>query len=165
MTSNLGSDAIAHAAADEVVESRRRTAIREGALEALRRAVRPEFLNRIDEIVVFDPLGPDSIGKIAELQFTHLQERLKEQGITATLTAAAKKALAERGYDPVYGARPLRRLLQKQVAHELAAAILKGEFKAGDTVEVDHDGVGFVFHRTTSARVTADAEVIDEPAS
>ena len=181
MTSNLGSEAIAHAAADEVVEDRRRTAIREGALDALRRAVRPEFLNRIDEIVVFDPLGPESIGKIAELQFAHLQERLKEQSITATLTAAAKTALTERGYDPVYGARPLRRLLQKQIAHKLASAILEGQFTAGDTIEVGHDGTDFTFRKTASAPVSPttaddstsapndtdniiDAEVIDQPA-
>lgn len=158
MTSNLGGDAIAQAAADEVVESRRREAIREGALDALRHAVRPEFLNRIDEIVIFEPLNHDDIGKIAELQFSELQTRLKDQGIKATLTDAAKAALAEHGYDPVYGARPLRRLLQKQVAHKLAAAILQGEFKAGDTLAVDHDGASFVFHKTASAPVTSDAE-------
>jgi ATP-dependent Clp protease ATP-binding subunit ClpB len=158
MTSNLGGDAIAHAASDEVVEERRREAIRDGALEALRRAVRPEFLNRIDEIVVFNPLGPDAIAQIAELQFKLLQERLSEKGITATLTDAAKQALAEHGYDPVYGARPLRRLVQKQIAHKLAAAILQGQFEEGDTIEVDHDGSEFVFNKTASAPKPTEAE-------
>ena len=109
----------------------------QGALDALQRAVRPEFLNRIDEIVVFDPLGPESIGQIAELQFAHLQERLTEQGITATLTDAAKSALAERGYDPVYGARPLKRTIQRELQDPLALKILQGQFKDGETVMVD----------------------------
>jgi ATP-dependent Clp protease ATP-binding subunit ClpB len=147
MTSNLGGEAIAHAAADAVTETARRRAVREGALEALRRAVRPEFLNRIDEIVVFNPLTLAAIEQIAELQFAALRDRLVEQGITARLTDAAQAALAAQGYDPVYGARPLRRLVQKEIAHRLANAILKGEFKDGDSLAVDHDGSDFVFRK------------------
>ncbi|HUU46249.1 MAG TPA: AAA family ATPase [Acidobacteriota bacterium] len=146
MTSNLGADAIAQAAT-LTADGDRRRAIREGALEALRRATRPEFLNRIDEIIVFEPLGADSIRKIAELQFAKLAERLAEQQIDATLTERAKDALAERGYDAVYGARPLRRLIQRQIAQRLAQAILTGGFEKGDTVEVDYDGTDFVFNK------------------
>ncbi|GAB4318823.1 MAG: ATP-dependent chaperone ClpB [Candidatus Zixiibacteriota bacterium] len=159
MTSNLGADAIARAAADTVGEESRRAAIREGALEALRQAVRPEFLNRIDEIVVFNPLGPETIKKIAEIQFAALQQRLADQGITATLSDKAKEALAQLGYDPVYGARPLRRLIQKQLAHKLAAAILKGEFRDGDAIEVDHDGTEFTFRKTSTVKTEADEEI------
>ncbi|MEW5700817.1 MAG: AAA family ATPase [Candidatus Zixiibacteriota bacterium] len=149
MTSNLGAEVIAEAAADAVTESARRRAIREGALAALRRAVRPEFLNRIDEIVVFNPLGPEDIAQIAELQFDALRQRLTEQGITARLTDKAKAALVSEGYDPVYGARPLRRLVQREVAHRLANALLKGAIREGDSVAVDHDGVDFVIRPDT----------------
>jgi ATP-dependent Clp protease ATP-binding subunit ClpB len=151
MTSNLGGEAIARAAVDSVTEEGRREAIREGALEALRRAVRPEFLNRIDEIVVFNPLGPDAIGKIVEIQFATLQARLAEQGLTASLTDAARAALTERGYDPVFGARPLRRLIQREITHKLAAAILQGEFKSGDHIKIGHDRNGFNFRREPAA--------------
>ncbi len=163
MTSNLGAKAIAQAAADAVTESRRRETIRAGAMEALRRAVRPEFLNRIDEIVVFNPLLPDAIRRIAELQFTSLQVRLAEQGITATLTGAAKDALAAQGYDPVYGARPLRRLVQKEVAHRLASALLQGQFKGGDSIEVDHSSLGFVFRKAVPPQVDASVQPADTP--
>jgi len=168
MTSNLGGEAIALAAADAVTEAARRRAVREGALEALRRAVRPEFLNRIDEIVVFNPLTPAAIETIAELQFAALRDRLLEQGITARLTDAAQAALATQGYDPVYGARPLRRLVQKEIAHRLANAILKGEFKGGDSLAVDHDGSDFVFRKEPPAPAsgrtgeTVDSEIVND---
>ncbi|MBI5869179.1 MAG: ATP-dependent chaperone ClpB [candidate division Zixibacteria bacterium] len=145
MTSNLGAEAIAGAAADALTESGRREAIYDGAMEALRHSVRPEFLNRIDEIVVFNPLLPGSIKQIAGIQFAELQSRLAEQGIAAMLTPAATEALAMQGYDPIYGARPLRRLIQKEIAHRLATSILQGEFTSGDSVAIDHDGSAFVF--------------------
>ncbi|MEW5875208.1 MAG: ATP-dependent chaperone ClpB [Candidatus Zixiibacteriota bacterium] len=169
MTSNLGAEAIARAAVDAVTESGRREAIREGALEALRRAVRPEFLNRIDEIVVFNPLGPESIGRIVEIQFATLQARLAGQGLTASLTDSARNALTERGYDPVYGARPLRRLIQREITHQLAAAILEGRFKQGDHISVDFKEGGFVFQKASEPYATPsdptpeviDAEIVD----
>jgi len=151
MTSNLGAQAIAQAAQDAVTESERRDAIREGALEALRHAVRPEFLNRIDEIVIFNPLTPESIEKIAELQFEALKARLAEQEIHGSLSERARTALAARGYDPVYGARPLRRLVQKDIGQRLATAILKGEIHSGDSVSVDFVEGDFLIRKTGSA--------------
>jgi ATP-dependent Clp protease ATP-binding subunit ClpB len=171
MTSNLGGEAIAQAASGSGQGEARRQAIREGAMEALRHAVRPEFLNRIDDIIVFEPLEADSIGRIAELQFAKLAERLADQGITATLTDTARDALAERGYDPVYGARPLRRLVQKEIAQRLAQAILAGGFGDGDAIDVGHDGTDFVFDRIEKPEQALDpalesdiedAEVIEE---
>lgn len=151
MTSNLGAEAIAHASEDSTTEESRREAIRTGAMQALRRAVRPEFLNRIDEIVVFNPLGPDAIRKIVEIQFATLQARLADQNITASLTDAARTALAERGYDPVYGARPLRRLIQREITHRLAAAILEGGFQQGDHILVDFKNGEFTLSQSTTA--------------
>ena len=163
MTSNLGADAIVRASTDSVTEVQRRDAIRAGALEALLMSVRPEFLNRIDEIIVFEPLGPEAIRQIVDLQFAHLQERLAEQNITASLTEAARTALAERGYDPIYGARPLRRLIQKELAHKLAAEILKANVRSGDTITIAHDGGGFTF--TVAKRTTPDIGVSSDSAT
>ncbi len=164
MTSNLGAEAIAGAAADALTETGRREAIYDGAMEALRHSVRPEFLNRIDEIVVFNPLLPDSIKQIAAIQFAELQSRLAEQGITATLTPAATEALATQGYDPVYGARPLRRLIQKEIAHRLATLILQGEFTNGDSMAIDFDGSAFVFTKQpASTREAADVPSLFNP--
>jgi ATP-dependent Clp protease ATP-binding subunit ClpB len=161
MTSNLGAQEIARTAQDSLTESGRRNAIREGAMEALRRAVHPEFINRIDEIVVFNPLTPDAIEKIAELQFTALKNRLAEQGITARLSDAARSALASRGYDAVYGARPLRRLIQKDVAQKIATSLLRNEFITGDHLLVDFDDGDFVIRKDSKrAPETVDAEVI-----
>jgi ATP-dependent Clp protease ATP-binding subunit ClpB len=161
MTSNLGAPEIARAAQDSLTESSRREAIREGALEALRRAVRPEFLNRIDEIVVFNPLSPESIEQIAELQFAALQSRLAEQGISAELSGAARAALAARGYDAVYGARPLRRLVQKDVAQKIAAALLRNEFGPGDQLTVDFEDGDFTIRKSSRPESDViDAEVI-----
>ncbi|HWO58038.1 MAG TPA: AAA family ATPase [bacterium] len=161
MTSNLGATEIARASQDSLTEESRRAAIREGAMEALRRAVRPEFLNRIDEIVVFNPLSPEAIEQIAELQFAALKSRLAEQGITAELSSAARAALAARGYDAVYGARPLRRLVQKDVAQKIAAALLRNEFGPGDHLTVDFEDGDFIIRKTSRPEPDViDAEVI-----
>ncbi len=157
MTSNLGGAEIARAAQDSLTESGRRDAIREGAMDALRQAVRPEFLNRIDEIVVFNPLSPSAIEQIAELQFAALKQRLAEQGIRARLSESARAALAQRGYDAVYGARPLRRLIQKDIGQKIAAALLRNEFKSGDNLLVDFDDSDF----TITKDPTPIEEVVD----
>jgi len=109
--------------------------------EALRQAFRPEFLNRIDDVLVFHRLGKEQLEEIAGIQFRMLQARLAERGIAIRLTDAARRALAERGYDPAFGARPLKRLIQREIGNPLAKRILAGEFGEGDQLEVDaHEG-------------------------
>jgi ATP-dependent Clp protease ATP-binding subunit ClpB len=133
MTSNVGSAAIF-----ELMEKDPKKA-REEALAALREVFRPEFLNRIDDIVVFKPLGKDQIEHIIDLQLAHLLKRLGERQIKLKLTAAAKTLLFKEGYDPVYGARPMKRAIQKLIQDPLALKILDGAVKAGQTVKVDAD--------------------------
>jgi ATP-dependent Clp protease ATP-binding subunit ClpB len=113
--------------------------------EQLRERFRPEFLNRVDEIVEFAPLSRDQIGEIVELQLERLRVRLAERGITLELTDAAKEALAEAGWDPAYGARPLKRAIQRLVENPLALRLLEGDFADGDTVRVDAHGDDLVF--------------------
>src|SRR5262249_41934550 len=109
--------------------------------EAMREIFRPEFLNRIDEIVEFHPLSKEQIGEIVELQLARLRSRLAERGIRLELTDEAKEQIAEAGWDPTDGARPLKRALQRLVENPLAMKLLEGEFAEGGTVRVDaHDG-------------------------
>ncbi len=134
MTSNLGSQELA--AHDGAPES-----VRKGkALEVLRRTFRPEFLNRIDEVIVFDRLQPAQIRKIVGLQFAHLKDRLAARNVILTLTDAAEGWIADQGFDPVYGARPVKRLLQERVQNPLAMKLLSGEVRDGDTIVVDSGG-------------------------
>ena len=98
---------------------------------------RPEFINRVDDIVVFHPLGAAQLRDIVVIQLGYLKRRLAERELGLELTAAALDRLAEAGYDPVYGARPLKRAIQTRIENPLAQAILKGEFRPGDTIEVD----------------------------
>jgi ATP-dependent Clp protease ATP-binding subunit ClpB len=100
---------------------------------------RPEFLNRLDEIIIFRPLSQEVIMKILDLQINVLRRRLREQKLNIDISPEAKKILAERGYDPVYGARPLKRTLQKDVQNPLAKMLLEGKFKANDTIHVGVD--------------------------
>jgi len=131
MTSNLGSQYL-----DEPEET-----MRAKVQVALRETFRPEFLNRVDETIVFHRLGRDQLEAIAAIQFGHVAARLAERGIRLTLTPKAQKALAERGHDPVFGARPLKRLIQKEIENPLARRILAGEFGDGDAITVDaHEG-------------------------
>ena len=118
-------------------------------MEALRRTFRPEFLNRIDEIVTFRALGKEQIQQIVDIQLQDLQKRLAERKLTLELTPAAKAALAERGYDPVFGARPLKRTIQRMIENPLAVEVLAGRFAEGDTVVVELDGETFRFHKAT----------------
>jgi len=98
---------------------------------------RPEFINRLDDIVEFAPLSREQIGKIVDLQVERVLQRVADRGITVTLTDKARELLGELGYDPTYGARPLKRVIQKQLVDRLAMALLQGEFTAGDVVQVD----------------------------
>jgi ATP-dependent Clp protease ATP-binding subunit ClpB len=129
MTSNLGSDLILGADRNEDVKGR--------LLELLKQSFRPEFLNRIDETVIFNRLGKNEIGKIVEIQLTRLSARLAERKIVLELTPAAKEQLAARGYDPLFGARPLKRTIQADLENPLAKAIIAGKIREGDTVTAD----------------------------
>ncbi len=121
----------------------------------LRDRFRPEFLNRVDEIVEFKPLSRDQIGEIVELQLERLRERLAERRIALDLTDAAKEALAEAGWDPAYGARPLKRAIQRLVENPLALRLLEGDFADGDAIRVDaHDGE-LVFEKAAAGEPVA----------
>jgi ATP-dependent Clp protease ATP-binding subunit ClpB len=134
MTSNLGSDLI--------LEAKKQEDIRDALTKQLKRHFRPEFLNRIDERVIFNRLGPAEIGKIVEIQLERLAERLAERKIRLHLSKAAKELLAERGYDPLFGARPLKRTIQAELENPLARALIAGPIKEGDTVTVEPGGEG-----------------------
>ncbi len=128
MTSNLGSEHIQPDLSNEVVE--------EGVLSAVRSHFRPEFLNRIDDIIVFDRLTWEDLRKIVDIQLDDLRARLMERRIDLVINDDALRLLADRGYDPLYGARPLKRVIQRNVADPLATALLEGRFGDGDTVKV-----------------------------
>ena len=139
MTSNMGS----HWIQDPNLS---KEGIRERVMTELRNGFRPEFLNRIDEIIIFNRLTMDDIKQIVDLQLDQVRERLRERRMELILTDAAREELAKLGYDPVYGARPLRRVIQKRVLDPLAVHMLEGKFKDGDTIEVDFVGSEFVFN-------------------
>ncbi|HLH73234.1 MAG TPA: ATP-dependent chaperone ClpB [Chloroflexota bacterium] len=130
MTSNLGSQWITERGLswDE---------IRARVMEAVRQHFRPELLNRIDEIVIFHPLGLEQIGQIVEIQLGALRKRLAERKISLELTPAARDFLAREGFDPIYGARPLKRTIQKEIVQPLAMRLLQGDFRDGDTIVLD----------------------------
>ncbi|HZA27067.1 MAG TPA: ATP-dependent chaperone ClpB [Actinomycetota bacterium] len=120
---------------------------RERVLAETRAAFRPEFLNRVDEIIVFEPLDKDEIAAIVDIQVRALAERLADRRLEIEMTDAARAYLAEKGYDPAFGARPLKRLIQKEVQDFLALALLRGEFAEGDRVIVDRKGDGLTFRK------------------
>jgi ATP-dependent Clp protease ATP-binding subunit ClpB len=122
-----------------------------GGLEGVQATFKPEFVNRLDEIVQFEPLSRDQIGEIVELAVGGLTRRLSERGIEIELTDAAKTLIGNLGYDPAYGARPLRRVVQKQLVDKLALKLLEGEFAPGDTVTVDADGGELTFASVSPA--------------
>jgi len=141
MTSNLGSQYM------DLPEPE----MREKMQETLRTAFRPEFLNRIDETLFFHRLKKDELEKIVDIQFRRLQERLEERGIAISLTEAARKTMADRGYEPAFGARPLKRLIQREIENPLARRILSGEFGEGDALEVDSHEGALTFRKLESA--------------
>ena len=139
MTSNLGSDLILTAKNAEDIR---------GALnELLKSSFRPEFLNRIDETVIFNRLGKGEIGKIVDIQLSRLTRRLEDRKLRLSVTDAAKAFLAERGYDPLFGARPLKRTIQGELENPLAKAMIAGTFVDGDEVLVDREEEGLSFRR------------------
>ena len=141
MTSNIGSQLI------QEMTNRPFDEVRDAVMGVLRDHFRPEFLNRVDEIIVFKPLTQEQLGAIVDIQLKRLQKRLDERKITLVVTDAARKLIIERGWDPVYGARPLKRAIQRMVQDPLAMMLLGGKFSDGDTVEVDAKGGELTFER------------------
>ncbi len=147
MTSNIGSQWIQELGVRDHEEMRRRV------LEALRGHFKPEFLNRVDDVVIFHALSIESIKEIVEIQLRNLRKRLAERNMTVTLTSRAKEVLAKEGYDPVYGARPLKRAIQRLIQDPLSLKILEGGFAEGDHIEVDAGaGNEFVFRKAAASR-------------
>jgi ATP-dependent Clp protease ATP-binding subunit ClpB len=138
MTSNIGSQFITDFAGKDYEEMRKRVS------KAVKLHFKPEFLNRIDEIIIFRSLSVDNIKHIADLQLSFLGKRVEERKIELTFTEKLKNMIAKEGYDPIYGARPLKRLIQKKLQDALAMMVLKGEIKEGDTVNVDVNAKGEV---------------------
>jgi ATP-dependent Clp protease ATP-binding subunit ClpB len=161
MTSNIGSVHI-----QEMLEQRQKAPkaywgedteneLKNRIMEDLKKFFRPEFLNRIDEIIIFNPLTKDLMKEIVGIQVDRMKKYLKQKKIDIVLTDAAKSYLAELGYDPVYGARPLRRVIQKEILNPLAKYLLEGRFNEGDTVEVDYRDGKIVFEKVMEAAYAA----------
>jgi len=139
MTSNLGSQYIQDLAGTNRKEMERQV------MAALRDAFKPEFLNRVDEIIIFNSLGREEIKSIVEIQLKRLRQNLASRKMALEITDRAKALLADKGYDPVYGARPLKRTIQRLIQDPLAVKILEGEFKEGDRIKIDSDGDEMLF--------------------
>jgi ATP-dependent Clp protease ATP-binding subunit ClpB len=131
LTSNLGSEFLA-----ALLEEQPAEAAREQVMEVVRRSFRPEFLNRLDEIILFNRLGRNEMRRIVDIQLLYLEKLLWERKIALAVDDKAKVWLANTGYDPVYGARPLKRVIQRQLQNPLATMLLAGKIKDGDTVSV-----------------------------
>ena len=149
MTSNLGGQHIIDLGVDEEPEMRSRV------MDALRGHFKPEFLNRVDDVVIYRALREEQIGFILDIQLKELDMRLAERRLTLSLSEEARAWLAKRGYDPQYGARPLKRLIQREVQDPLAMRILEGEFGEGTTVRgtLAEDGGGILFTSVEAAAV------------
>jgi ATP-dependent Clp protease ATP-binding subunit ClpB len=144
MTSNVGSAEIVSESVDEKM--------RERIEEILATTFKPEFLNRIDDVVIFHRLSKEDIARIVELQVLQLAGRVRERGIEIELTDGARTLLGNLGYDPTYGARPLKRVIQKQLIDKLALRILEGEFSEGDMVRVDAENGELVFEKAAASQ-------------
>jgi len=118
------------------------------ALEVLRQSFRPEFLNRVDEVVVFHPLTREELRQIVDIQLATLRKRLEERKIVLELSDKARDYLAENGYDPSYGARPLKRMIQREIETSLARKLISGEVRDGSKVKVDAGSKGLEFSST-----------------
>jgi ATP-dependent Clp protease ATP-binding subunit ClpB len=142
MTSNLGSQVI-----QEYAGEKNYTRMKSAVMEIVQQSFRPEFINRIDDIVVFHPLGSQQIRAIVDIQLVYLRKRLQERNMDLTLNDAARDLLGEAGFDPVYGARPLKRAIQQQIENPLAQRILKGEFIPGDQIRATTRDGQIVFNK------------------
>jgi ATP-dependent Clp protease ATP-binding subunit ClpB len=161
MTSNIGSSHI-----QEILTEREKRPeaywgknnneeLKESVMNELKAFFKPEFLNRVDEIVIFNPLSKELLKQIVEIQVNRMKKYLKDKGVALVLTDAAKERLGEIGYDPVYGARPLKRAIQREVLNPLAVKLLEGAFGEGDVIEVDVEGDALTFRKRREAEVAA----------
>jgi ATP-dependent Clp protease ATP-binding subunit ClpB len=153
MTSNVGSNAIFELSGSNPERARKE------AMEALRASFRPEFLNRIDEIVIFNPLGKEQLVRIVDLLLKNVEKLLAEREITLALAPAAKELLLAEGFDPAYGARPLRRTIQRLIQDPLALQILEGKVLPGDHIRVERDGAAMRFERAGRKQPAAAARI------
>jgi ATP-dependent Clp protease ATP-binding subunit ClpB len=136
MTSNAGSPYILEQAG-RMQDPDVRAEVEAAVMQELRRTFRPEFLNRVDEIIVFRPLSPDDLMEIVDLQLTRVESLLAERKLSLTISDEAKRLLSEEGYDVAYGARPLKRTIQRLIMNPLAIRVLEGEFDDGDLIRID----------------------------
>jgi ATP-dependent Clp protease ATP-binding subunit ClpB len=157
MTSNIGSQYIRDLGENQRGEMERRI------MDALRNQFKPEFLNRVDEIIIFHSLSREDIKKVIDIQAERLKARLRERGLGIELTEAAKEFLAKEGYDPVYGARPLKRAIQRHILDALALKLLEGAFEEGDTVLVDAGPKGLTFTKAGSEPLQAGSAPLSAP--
>jgi ATP-dependent Clp protease ATP-binding subunit ClpB len=151
LTSNLGSQFLVDPTLSQEAKN-------DAVTSAVRVAFKPEFLNRLDDVVIFEPLGTEELSRIVELQLQLLARRLADRRLELVVTAAARDWLALTGFDPAYGARPLRRLVQREIGDKLAMALLAGEIRDGDTVEVDLPSADVVPGETSRGLVVRRAE-------
>ena len=146
MTSNLGSPIIQEYF-EKAESGKRKAEMEQQVMAELKRHFRPEFLNRVDDVIIFQSLDEEELAKIVEIQIARLEHRLKQQNLTLDVDAAAKKVLAREGYDPQFGARPLKRAVQEQLLNPLSLRLLEGEFKPGDKIKVSASDGELVFQR------------------
>ena len=143
MTSNIGSQEILRMTAGGAVD----VEVEAHVHNLLKQVLRPELLNRIDETITFHQLTRDDLVQIVDIQIGNLAHRLRDRGLLIEVTPAAKVALANEGYDPQFGARPLKRVIQQRIENQIATRILSGEFGPGDVIVVDFRGQSFTFKR------------------
>jgi ATP-dependent Clp protease ATP-binding subunit ClpB len=148
MTSNVGSQMIQRIAEEGGDESDMESAVH----EALQARFLPEFLNRIDDVIVFHPLARDEIRRIVDLQIDRLAAQLAKRDLALQVTEAARLEIANAGYDPTYGARPLKRVIQQRLQNPLATELLKGQYPEGSGVRIDFDGIDFTFEQLDPTR-------------
>jgi ATP-dependent Clp protease ATP-binding subunit ClpB len=149
MTSNIGSQYLIEAGTGNVAWEQAETKV----MEMLRQSFKPEFLNRVDDIIIFRPLSHEDIGKIVDIQIKRVERLLGDRKITIEVTPAAKQLIVAEGYDPVYGARPLKRAIQRLLQNPLAVAVLEGQYGEGDRIRVDRtkDGNALSFEKAREA--------------
>jgi len=145
MTSNIGSQYLIEAGTEQVTWEQAETKV----MELLRQAFKPEFLNRVDDIIMFRPLSHEDIAQIVDIQIKRVEKLLADRKLTLEVTPAAKQLLVAEGYDPVYGARPLKRAIQRLLQNPLAVAVLEGQYAEGDRILVDRakDGNSLSFEK------------------
>jgi ATP-dependent Clp protease ATP-binding subunit ClpB len=156
MTSNIGSQAIQRISQEGGSEEE----IRDAVKDALQQNFLPEFLNRIDETIVFHPLQREQIRRIVDLQLQRLQKQLEQRGISLEVTPAARNAMSVEGYDPVYGARPLKRVIQQRIQNPLATELLKGTISAGHVARIDFRDGDFAFEQGDAMTTHVETESV-----